>query len=295
MAPNPHKARSAAIAAPGLWQTASIAPSNGIVTDVLVLCYHGVSEDWGADLAVTPAALESQLELVLKRGYRGATFYDAVHSPPAGKTVAVTFDDAYRSVIELGYPILARLGVPGTVFVPTSFTGSEAPMAWPGIDNWLGGPHESELVPMSWEELGTLAEAGWEIGAHTRTHPHLTELDDAALGEELRASRDDCEQNLGLPCRSFAYPFSDEDERVVRATGEAGYSAACTLPASMHPASSLRWPRVGVYWDDDGLRFRAKTSPLIMRLRAGREWRVPPVVWKAREAAHRLVGRAPQN
>ena len=34
---------------------------------------------------------------------------------------------------------------------------------------------------MSWAELRTLADAGWEIGSHTVTHPHLTQLDDATL------------------------------------------------------------------------------------------------------------------
>jgi peptidoglycan/xylan/chitin deacetylase (PgdA/CDA1 family) len=275
-----------------VWETASIAGAEGIVTDVLVLCYHAVSEEWGADLSVAPAQLESQLQNVLGRGYTGATFHDAVHSPPGPKTVAVTFDDAYRSVIELAHPIMSRLGVPGTVFVPTSFTGTEVPMTWPGIDHWIGGPHEEELLPMSWEELATLASAGWEIGAHTRTHPHMTQLDDDALAEELQASRRDCEANLGLPCRSFAYPYSDEDERVVTATGEAGFTAAGTLPASMHPASPLHYPRVGIYVDDDSLRFRLKTSPWMMRLRAGRDWRVPPAVWKARDAARSLAGRA---
>ncbi len=33
-------------------------------------------------------------------------------------------------------------------------------MAWPGIDQWLGGAHEHELAPMSWEELGALADRG---------------------------------------------------------------------------------------------------------------------------------------
>ena len=31
---------------------------------------------------------------------------------------------------------------------------------------------------MSWDQLGGLAEAGWEIGSHTRTHPHLTQVGD---------------------------------------------------------------------------------------------------------------------
>ncbi|MGH2925994.1 MAG: polysaccharide deacetylase family protein [Solirubrobacterales bacterium] len=271
--------------------TASIAPPGGIVTDVLVLCYHAVSEDWGADLSVTPARLESQVESVLGRGYRGVTFHDAVHSAPPGKTLAVTFDDAYRSVIELALPVLSRLGVPATVFVPTSFTGTERPMSWPGIDHWIGGPHEDELMPMSWEELAALADAGWEIGAHTRTHPYLTQLDDPALAEELEASRRDCEAHLDAPCRSFAYPYSDEDERVVEAAGKAGFSAAGTLPATIHPASPLHWPRVGVYAEDDAFRFRLKTSPWMLRLRAGRDWRVPPAIWKAREAARSVVGR----
>jgi peptidoglycan/xylan/chitin deacetylase (PgdA/CDA1 family) len=276
---------------PSLWKTDSIAKGNGIATDVLVLCYHAVSEDWEADLSVTPAQLSSQLERMLARGYHGATFHDAVHAPPRPKTLAVTFDDAYRSVIELAFPILSRLGLPGTVFVPTAFTGGEAPMKWPGIDHWLGGPHESELVPMSWEELATLADAGWEIGAHTRTHPHMTKLDDAALAEQLRTSKEDCESHLGRPCRSFAYPYSDEDERVVEATRKAGFTAATTLPDSLEPATPLRYPRVGVYHEDDAFRFRVKTSPAVLRLRAGRDLRVPRTIWKARDSLRRVARR----
>ena len=56
-------------------------------------------------------------------------------------------------------------------------------MAWPGIDQWLGGPHEAELMPMSWDELRRLAEAGWEIGSHSRTHPMLTQLDDQSVAQ----------------------------------------------------------------------------------------------------------------
>jgi peptidoglycan/xylan/chitin deacetylase (PgdA/CDA1 family) len=70
--------------------------------------------------------------------------------------MALTFDDAYRSVFELGFPILSRLAFPGTVFVARAFPGGEAPMSWPGIDGRLGRPHECELVPTSWEELSQL-------------------------------------------------------------------------------------------------------------------------------------------
>ena len=242
------------------------------MSDTIVLCYHAVSERWPADLSITPRALEEQLELLVRRGYRGVTFTEAVTGPPDGKVLAVTFDDAYRSVLELGLPILERLGLPGSVFVPTDYAGTERPMSWPGIEQWREGEFERELVPMSWEELRRLAGEGWEIGSHTRSHPHLTQLADDALAAELRDSRAACEQHLERACESLAYPYGDHDDRVVAAAGGAGYRVAGTLPSRFGSRDPLRWPRVGVYYGDDGRRFRAKVSRVVRGLRASRVW-----------------------
>jgi peptidoglycan/xylan/chitin deacetylase (PgdA/CDA1 family) len=242
------------------------------LSDTIVLCYHAVSERWPAPLSVTPQAFARQLELLVQRGYEGATFRDAALAPRGRKTVAVTFDDAYLSVLELADPILGRLGLPGTVFVPTDWPARGEPMRWPGIDQWTGGSHEHELQPLSWEQLGDLAARGWEIGSHTRSHPHLTTLDDAALDEELRESRAECERRLGMPCTTLAYPYGDYDSRVTAAAGRAGYEAACTLPARIHPARPLEWPRVGVYHDDSERRYRLKVSRAVRAVRSSRAW-----------------------
>ena len=246
--------------------------NRAVSADLLVLCYHAVSERWPADLSITPANLAAQLDLLAARGYRGVTFTEAVLHRPAHKAVAVTFDDAYRSVLELGEPILTRLGWPATVFVPTDFAGTEQPMSWPGIDQWASGEFGRELVPMSWEGLGRLAEAGWEIGSHTCSHAHLTELDESALDEELRRSKSECQDHLGSRCDAIAYPYGDHDLRVANAARAAGYRAAGTLPSRMSAEDPLRWPRVGVYYGDDLRRFRTKVSPLVRRLRAYRAW-----------------------
>jgi peptidoglycan/xylan/chitin deacetylase (PgdA/CDA1 family) len=200
------------------------------------------------------------------------TFTEAVTSPPPGKVLAVTFDDGYRSVLELGLPILSRLGLPGSVYVPTDFAGSGRPMSWPGIDQWTGGPFEHELMPMSWDELGRLVRAGWEIGSHTCSHPRLTGLDRAGLDTELRVSREVCEERLGRSCASLAYPYGDHDGRVVEAARAAGYRAAGTLPSRFGSREPLSWPRVGVYFGDDWRRFRTKVSPWVRQLRASRAW-----------------------
>lgn len=234
--------------------------------DVLVLGYHAVSETWPAALALEPERLDAQLGLLVERGYRGATFTEAVTAPPARRTLAVTFDDGFRSVIDRALPILSRHGLPGTVFVPTDHVGRDAPMDWPTIDRWLGGPHERELMPMGWDDLRRLVDAGWEIGSHTRSHPHLPRQDDERARDELEGSRRVCEERLGTSCRSIAYPYGESDRRVLAAVRRAGYVAGAALPERIHRRHRLRWPRVGVWRRDPDALFEVKASRVRRRV-----------------------------
>ncbi len=230
----------------------------------VVLCYHAVSPDWPAQLAVTPERFEQQLRLLLRRGYRGATFARAAAA--GGKSVAVTFDDGMRSVLGRAAPILRELGLPATVFVPTDLVGRDGPMSWPGLERWLGGPHEQELAPLGWDELRALRDEGWEIASHTRTHARLITLGDDELRKELEGSRARLEAELGEPCRTLAYPYGEADERVIEAAGAAGYDAACGLPTSFERASVLAWPRTGVWRSDGAFSFRLKVSSPVLAL-----------------------------
>jgi peptidoglycan/xylan/chitin deacetylase (PgdA/CDA1 family) len=235
-----------------------------------VLCYHAVSPDWDAAMSVMPHRFESQLQWLAGRGYRGVTFSEAVELGMDSKVVSVTFDDAYTSVLELAAPVLERLGWPATVFVPTSFPGSKGPMSWDGVDHWTGSPHEHEMQCMSWDQLRGLAERGWEIGSHTRTHPHLPRLPDDELQTELRVSREECEAAMGRPCRTIAYPYGDYDDRVIEATRAAGYESGATLKALLPDPQPLAWPRIGIYHRDPRWRWRLKLSPTVTAVRARR-------------------------
>jgi len=198
----------------------------------------------------------------------------------------VTFDDGYRSVLRAGFPILERLGWPATVFVPAGLVGNGRPLSWPGVDRWLGGEHEPELAALSWEQLRSLKTAGWEVGSHTCTHPHLTRLADAELERELGAARGECERRLEGSCISIAYPFGEVDARVVSASARAGYVTGAGLyEQGAHGSNPLEWPRIGVYRADDQRRFRAKV------LRAGRRVRRTPV-WPVAKRLHDRLRRA---
>lgn len=232
--------------------------------DTLVVCYHALSPHFPAQLSTTPERFERQLRQLARRGYTGVCFSEAAENP-SGRTVAVTFDDGYRSVLGLALPILQDLGWPATIFVPTDFIDSDRPMSWPGIERWLGGEHESELHPLAWEELEALAAHGWEVGSHTCSHPRLTQLDDERLARELSNSKSACELRLGRPCTTLAYPYGDVDARVVQAARAAGYSSAAALRPG--PQSPMEWPRVGVYFKDHLTRFSLKSLPWVRQLR----------------------------
>jgi peptidoglycan/xylan/chitin deacetylase (PgdA/CDA1 family) len=234
------------------------------LNDVLVLCYHGISPSWPAVTTVTPSAFEEHLKAFVARGYRPATLTDALTDPTDRRTMVVTFDDAHRSVLELAAPIMERLGIPGTVYVPTDYAGTDAPMGWDGYHIWLGTPHERELLCMGWEDLRGLAGRGWEIGSHTCSHPRLSRCDDETITRELTESKGICEERMEMPCYSFAYPYSDFDSRAVRAAAAAGYRYAVTVPT--YPASpfAFEWPRVGAFQGEDARRMllRVRTRNL---------------------------------
>lgn len=233
--------------------------------DILVLCYHGISESWPAGITVEPARLEEHLADFLRRGYRGATFSQALTNPPARKTLVVTFDDAHASVHRLAAPILAGLGLPGTVYVPTDYPDSGRLMGWDGYDMWLGTEHEQELACMGWDELRELHETGWEVGSHTRSHPRLPHLSPEQIALEVTESRRRVEEEISAPCLSLAYPYGEFDEAAVFAAREAGYRFAATIPRSAQPSLPLRWPRVGVYRGEGvrRIRWRARSRRLV--------------------------------
>lgn len=246
--------------------------TGSLESDVLVLCYHAVSPTWETTLAVTPEAFERQLTMLVERGFKGATFTEAVRHPPHPRTLAVTFDDAYLSVLGRAEPILSRLGLVATVFVPTAFMDRRQLLLWNGVDHWADTPFADELQGMCWDDLRSLLALGWEVGSHTRTHPRLTGLDEAAAYEEMHQSRLECDRHLDVPCTAIAYPYGDVDQWVADAAGQAGYAAAARLSSNLTPAGPLRYPRIGVYHSDSLWRFRLKANASVRRLRATQLW-----------------------
>lgn len=120
--------------------------------------------------------------------------------PTADRLIALTFDagsDAGHTQAILD--LLAEEGITATFFL----TGA-----------WL------ERFP----ELGrAVAESGHELGNHTTTHPHLTELTAEEIARELRTT-EEAAAGLGRPLTPFFRPpYGEYDQRVSQTVNALGY------------------------------------------------------------------------
>jgi peptidoglycan/xylan/chitin deacetylase (PgdA/CDA1 family) len=209
----------------------------------VVFAYHDIGPDESeATSYVLPARMfRRHLEAVGRWGLPIVDLGELTGALVAGRRldgmVAVTFDDACSGVPQHALPILQDLGVPATVFAVSGALGTDATWAPPGTRT------------MTADELGEVARAGVRIGSHTRSHPDLLTLDDAALHAELAGSRADLEDVVGGPIDHLAYPFGHHDERVRAAARRAGYQAGYTfLDGRVEPGvDRYRLPRLTMY------------------------------------------------
>lgn len=234
------------------------------------LCYHAVSDRLDSPLAVTPARLREQMRVIAGAGLEVVTESELERRRQSGddcsRLVSVSFDDGYKSTL-VARDVLAEFGFTGTVYILPSVIGSREPMRWPGIERWADGPYRDELVPLNWDQVEQLKASGWEIGAHTITHPDLTSLDDAALARELRGAREQIVERLGA-CDSIAYPYGLADHRVAAAAKAVGFTNGTTLPGWIRYDEPLLRPRLGIYRNDGPWRYRVKISPALTALRS---------------------------
>jgi peptidoglycan/xylan/chitin deacetylase (PgdA/CDA1 family) len=191
----------------------------------VILGYHGVAKCARKDdpflLSIAPEKFRQQLEMMLAAGFQFVTVAELVRAagggtPPAG-LAALSFDDGMRSTLTTALPIVRELGIRASVYVSTDWLGGSNP--------WISGPYAAILNP---DELPELAAAGWELGAHTVTHPDMATLDYDGCMREIEGSLAALERILGAPVETFAYPFGSYGPAAVAAARDAGLLAAVT-------------------------------------------------------------------
>ena len=192
---------------------------------VPVLSYHAFCEGRSPNrYVVSRRAFARQMAMLRLLGYRPIAFEELAQAlreerPPPRKSVVVTIDDGYKDNLELAHPVLNRRGIPATIYLVSARIG--------GRSDWEEDPALAGRPLLSSAEVALLQADGVRFGAHTRSHRSLPDASESEIAAEVGGSREDL-QALGVPARTFAYPYGRRDERAVAAVEAAGFVGAGT-------------------------------------------------------------------
>jgi peptidoglycan/xylan/chitin deacetylase (PgdA/CDA1 family) len=185
--------------------------------------YHGIlsgpahpippNRETGAELYdITVDDFKAQMKWLKDDGY-APTLNDNTRVLLSPKPVIITFDDGEMNNFREALPVLAKYGWKAYFFIIIKRIGK---------DGYMG-----------WKELKELHKAGMAIGSHGLTHEILTNLLDSQMEEELRASKQNLEINLGIPIDTVSIPRGFCNDKVIETAYKLGYK---TIFISERPA-----------------------------------------------------------
>ena len=239
-----------------------IAQANAANDDhAVVLMYHHISEETPPATSVSPRDFETHLEYLAAHNYTVLPLdkiADAIRNaqPLPERSVAITFDDAYTSVLTEALPRLVARKWPFTVFVATN-----------AIDNTYAGY-------LTWDELRRIESSGGTIANHSASHAHLMRrLDGESRASwhqrvttdiEVGAAR--LKQELDQPSRLFAWPYGEFDATLEALAHELDLIAFGQQSGPVGYRSSMqslpRFPLATGFADIDSLADKLQSRPL---------------------------------
>ena len=199
---------------------------------IIALFYHRVADEHPNDWTINTTRFREESSGCRKR-FDIVTLEEAQRRIRAGSnyrpTACITFDDGYGDNYQTAIPWLLGESIPFTYFVSTEFVKRQQPF-----------PHDVEagipLEPNTVEQLREMASRGVEIGAHTRTHVNVGELDSYEhIREEIVGSKHDLEDILHREVRYFAFPYGlphNMSTAAFRIAYEAGFRGICSPTAA---------------------------------------------------------------
>ena len=216
-----------------------------------ILTFHAL-DDARAVISFSPALFERLVRVLRAGGYQVLSLADAAVDLRHGvafpvRSLAITFDDGYRSVYQTAFPILREHAMPATVFLTV---GDPEQASWRGAGDPSARLPSLEGRPMlSWGEIREMQRGGMNFGAHTLTHPDLTLLPQSSIQKEMVASKAVLEETLGEPVAGFAYPSGRYDARSLQLARQHFAYAVSDRLGFAYPGSDIHaLPRVDGYY-----------------------------------------------
>lgn len=227
---------------------------------VVILMYHIIDTPQAAieqKYCCLPERFAQQMRWLRGSGRRLVSLDELAdhmdrQTPLEDGTVAVTFDDGFDVTVRNAVPVLAKFGVPATMFLLSDRFGAS--------NDWMEGRGFPRRPILSDAAARDLLAAGVAVGSHTRTHPRLPEIEGEQIDDEIRGSKVSLEDRMGRAVDHFAYPYGRYDERARQAVQRAGYRTACSTRSGFNRLGEDRFTlrRIEVFGSDSLAAFRRK-------------------------------------
>ncbi|MCM8810753.1 MAG: polysaccharide deacetylase family protein, partial [Candidatus Omnitrophica bacterium] len=167
----------------------------------MILAYHRINPWYKDDpLTVNPENFEKQISYLLKRGFKQVeNDYEKIE-----KNLIITFDDGFYDNIIFGLPLFKKLKIKPIIFVIVGYVSTDK--IWDRYKDY-----EKDRF-MKWEEIKEIINQDIEIGSHTLSHPHLTQITLEKAKEEIFSSKKVLEDKIGKEVKFFCYPYGEFNE-----------------------------------------------------------------------------------
>ena len=214
----------------------------GIVRCTILLYHHVAISPIESRYYIHPENFALQMQALDEWGFETIPLSLLVKAINEGaelplKPVIISFDDGRMDIYENAFPIMQEHDLTGIFYVLSGGLGDEGLV---GVD-----------------ELQEMAEAGWEIGSHSHSHADLSIATSDSSYREVILSRKVLEDALGVPVKSFAYPFGITTDLAGKQVKVAKYESAAGLgyTDSQGPGNLYYLQRRPISWDYDLKRF----------------------------------------
>lgn len=250
--------------------------------ECLILAYHNISpyeaeQDEMFYYDVSLESFEKQMQFLYDRHINVITLDNFVVSCINGenipeRSVVITFDDGYKNIYQIAYPILRKFNFPATIFLATGYIGTKRIL--PGLEHHLkkiGNQNNgmNHWLHLSWEEIREMSRDGISLGSHTMTHPKMGALNKKQIEWEITESKRLIEKKTGIRVKHFSYPYSFlggqlGDPRVLETVKTIlkaeGFEAACSteIGTNLKKTDIFALKRVQIFNKDSLFHFKEK-------------------------------------
>ncbi len=196
---------------------------------VPVLNYHNLDLTQSSKMMIPREKFEEQMAYLRDNGYRVISldsffdFLDFNRQLPS-KSVVITFDDGWRQVYDIAWPVLKKYGYKATLFVYTDL---------------IVGSSKT----LNWDMVREMAAGGLDIQCHTKTHRNLNKkkTDEspeeylASVNYEVAESARIIKREVGVDVKYLAYPYGETNDQVIRVLQNNGFRGAFTTKRGSNP------------------------------------------------------------